>query len=229
MIGPIAEAGIPLDMIVHAATPDTGSSDLTLPFHERTCAGNGGNRGTAKQIGYASLLPTMRSPKSASSASASVPTRSSQRNVRRLADRKINLLAVSTSEIKVSALIAEAELEFAVRVLHSAFGLDPRREQHERRGLIAEPRAMHGPVGHPRLKELMHRGIEFLGCQVAIMGGAMSWISERTWSPRFPMPEGLESSPAAPWVRNCSTRKLRKPKRAPTGRSALTSSPCIPN
>jgi enoyl-[acyl-carrier protein] reductase II len=31
---------------------------------------------------------------------------------------------VSTSEIKVSALIAEAELDLAVRVLHSAFGLD---------------------------------------------------------------------------------------------------------
>lgn len=41
-----------------------------------------------------------------------------------LADRKINLLAVSASEIKVSALIAEQELELAVRVLHSAFGLD---------------------------------------------------------------------------------------------------------
>ncbi len=41
-----------------------------------------------------------------------------------LAERRINLLAVSTSEIKVSALIAEAELDLAVRVLHSAFGLD---------------------------------------------------------------------------------------------------------
>ena len=46
-------------------------------------------------------------------------------------------------------------------------------------GLIAEPRAVHASVGHARLKELMHRGTEFLGCDVAIMGGAMSWISER--------------------------------------------------
>ena len=46
-------------------------------------------------------------------------------------------------------------------------------------GLIAEPRAVHASVGHARLEELMHRGIEFLGCEVAIMGGAMSWISER--------------------------------------------------
>src|SRR6185503_10460566 len=46
-------------------------------------------------------------------------------------------------------------------------------------GLIAEPRAVHASVGHARLAELMHRGTEFLGCEVAILGGAMSWISER--------------------------------------------------
>jgi enoyl-[acyl-carrier protein] reductase II len=46
-------------------------------------------------------------------------------------------------------------------------------------GVIAEPRAVHQSVGHARLRELMHRGTEFLGCEVAIMGGAMSWISER--------------------------------------------------
>src|ERR687897_1944863 len=46
-------------------------------------------------------------------------------------------------------------------------------------GLIAEPRAVHQSVGDARLKELMHRGTEFLGCDVAIMGGAMSWVSER--------------------------------------------------
>jgi enoyl-[acyl-carrier protein] reductase II len=47
-------------------------------------------------------------------------------------------------------------------------------------GLIAEPRAMHAGVGHSRLAELMHRGTEFLGCDIAIMGGAMSWVSERS-------------------------------------------------
>ena len=34
-------------------------------------------------------------------------------------------------------------------------------------------------AGHKRLKQLMRRGTEFLGCDVAIMGGAMSWVSER--------------------------------------------------
>ena len=46
-------------------------------------------------------------------------------------------------------------------------------------GLIADPRPLQSSAGHERLKELMHRGTEFLGCDWAIMGGAMSWVSER--------------------------------------------------
>ncbi|HEU5286664.1 MAG TPA: nitronate monooxygenase [Sphingomicrobium sp.] len=45
-------------------------------------------------------------------------------------------------------------------------------------GLIPEARAVHQSVGHARLKQLMHRGTDFLGCDIAIMGGAMSWVSE---------------------------------------------------
>ena len=46
-------------------------------------------------------------------------------------------------------------------------------------GLIPEARAVHESVGYSRLKQLMHRGTEFLGCDIAILGGAMSWVSER--------------------------------------------------
>jgi aspartate kinase len=41
-----------------------------------------------------------------------------------LADKGINIQAISTSEIKVSVLIAEAYTELALRTLHSAYGLD---------------------------------------------------------------------------------------------------------
>ena len=43
---------------------------------------------------------------------------------RALADRGINIQAISTSESKVSVLIDEDETELAVRVLHTAYGLD---------------------------------------------------------------------------------------------------------
>ena len=41
-----------------------------------------------------------------------------------LADRGINIQAISTSEIKVSVLIDADETELAVRVLHTAYDLD---------------------------------------------------------------------------------------------------------
>ena len=43
---------------------------------------------------------------------------------RSLADRGINIQAITTSEIKVSVMIDEDETELAVRVLHTAYGLD---------------------------------------------------------------------------------------------------------
>ena len=41
-----------------------------------------------------------------------------------LADRGINIQVISTSEIKVSVLIASDYTELAVRALHTAYGLD---------------------------------------------------------------------------------------------------------
>jgi aspartate kinase len=41
-----------------------------------------------------------------------------------MAERSINVQAISTSEIKISVLIDEDETELAVRVLHTAYGLD---------------------------------------------------------------------------------------------------------
>ena len=47
---------------------------------------------------------------------------------RSLADRGINIQAISTSEIKVSVIIDEDETELAVRVLHTAYELDAKDE-----------------------------------------------------------------------------------------------------
>ncbi len=48
-----------------------------------------------------------------------------------LAERGINILAITTSEIKVSVLIPEEYMELAVRVLHTAYGLDAERDPLE--------------------------------------------------------------------------------------------------
>ena len=41
-----------------------------------------------------------------------------------LAEKNINVMAISTSEIKISVLIADEYTELALRALHTAFGLD---------------------------------------------------------------------------------------------------------
>jgi aspartate kinase len=46
-----------------------------------------------------------------------------------LAKHGINILMISTSEIKISVVIDEKYLELAVRTLHSAFELDAPSEQ----------------------------------------------------------------------------------------------------
>ena len=126
VIGPIAEAGIQVDMIVHAATPNTGSSDLTFTVPRASLAqAMAVIEDRNDEIGHDQLI---HDDAVAKVSIVGIGIRSNPQLAAKmfevLAERQINLLAVSTSEIKVSALIAEAELDLAVRVLHTAFGLD---------------------------------------------------------------------------------------------------------
>jgi aspartate kinase len=43
---------------------------------------------------------------------------------RTLSEEGINILMISTSEIKISVVVDEKYMELGVRVLHKAFGLD---------------------------------------------------------------------------------------------------------
>ena len=45
-----------------------------------------------------------------------------------LAERGINIQVISTSEIKISVLIAAEYTELAVRALHAAYGLEGERK-----------------------------------------------------------------------------------------------------
>jgi len=123
---PLAEAGISVDMIVHAATAGEGRSDLnfTVPRASLTQAVAVLERGK-EAMGFDGLLTDDAVAKVSI---VGVGIRSNPalaaRMFETLAERKINLLAVSASEIKVSALVAEEQMELAVRLLHSAFGLD---------------------------------------------------------------------------------------------------------
>jgi len=128
VLTPLAEAGIQFDMIVHAATPNTGASDLTFTVPRPSLAQAISVIEQRKvAVGYSDLV---QDPAVAKVSIVGVGIRSNPQLASKmfetLAERRINLLAVSASEIKVSALISEAELELAVRVLHTAFDLDDR-------------------------------------------------------------------------------------------------------
>jgi aspartate kinase len=125
-IGPLAEAAILVDMIVHAATPDSGASDLTFTVPRGSLAqAMAAIEKLRNQIGYDQMLTNNSVAKVSI---VGVGIRSNPQLAATmfgtLAERQINLLAVASSEIKVSVLIDEADLDLAVRVLHSAFGLD---------------------------------------------------------------------------------------------------------
>jgi len=126
VIRPLANAGIQVDMIVHAATPERGASDLTFTVPRASLAqAMAVVEGLKDQLGYGELV---HDDAVAKVSIVGVGIRSNPALAAQmfdtLAERRINLLAVSASEIKVSALIAEDELELAVRVLHTGFGLD---------------------------------------------------------------------------------------------------------
>jgi aspartate kinase len=130
IFGPLAEAGINVDMIVQNVAHATGSTDVTftVPRAELARALDVLEKAKAP-IGYESLVHTSKVSKISV---VGVGMRShagvAATMFETLGERRINILAITTSEIKVSVLIDEDFTELAVRVLHTAYGLDAPEE-----------------------------------------------------------------------------------------------------
>ena len=125
IFGPLSEAGINVDMIVQNISDD-GTTDMTftlsradLPRAQAKLAEH------QKAIGYSELLSD---PHVAKISVVGVGMRShagvAATMFKTLAAKSINIQVISTSEIKVSVLIAADYTELAVRALHTAYGLD---------------------------------------------------------------------------------------------------------
>jgi aspartate kinase len=126
IFGPLADANINVDMIIQNIAHDSGSTDVTftVPGAELARAIDTLEKGK-DVIGFSNL---MHDTKVAKISVVGVGMRShagvAATMFKALAQRGINVQAISTSEIKVSVLIDEDETELAVRVLHTAYGLD---------------------------------------------------------------------------------------------------------
>ncbi len=126
LFGPLADAGINVDMIVQNISPDGSSTDMTFTIGradlDRALVVLNNAR---DEIGFTELRPDN---KVAKVSVVGVGMRShagvALTMFRTLAAERINIQLITTSEIKVSVLIDEKYLELAVRALHTAYGLD---------------------------------------------------------------------------------------------------------
>src|SRR5262252_302541 len=126
IFGPLADDAINVDMIVQSASEDGRTADLTF-----TVARADLDRAVSvlekgrKRIGFAALKPD---PNVVKVSVIGIGMRShagvAKQMFQTLADKGINIQVISTSEIKVSVLIAAEYTELALRALHTAYGLD---------------------------------------------------------------------------------------------------------
>jgi aspartate kinase len=136
IFSPLADASINVDMIVQNVAHDTGVTDVTftVPKAELARALDMLEKERAT-IGYERVISDTNITKISV---VGVGMRShagvAAQMFKTLADRGINILAITTSEIKVSVLIHEEYTELAVRVLHTAYGLDAEEEAEEATG-----------------------------------------------------------------------------------------------
>jgi aspartate kinase len=125
IFGELSAQNINVDMIVQNIAAD-GTTDMTFTVGKADLPrARAALDSIQPQIGYAELLAD---PNVAKLSVVGVGMRShagvANTMFRALADKAINIQVISTSEIKVSVLIAAEYTELAVRALHTAYGLD---------------------------------------------------------------------------------------------------------
>ena len=126
IFGPLAEASINVDMIVQNVSEDGRSTDLTFTVGKADLDRVVKLLGEKKQsLGYERLVPDSNVVKvSVIGMGMRSHAGVAQKMFSTLAEKAINIQVISTSEIKVSVLIAEEYTELALRALHTAYGLD---------------------------------------------------------------------------------------------------------
>ncbi|MED5395472.1 MAG: aspartate kinase [Rhodospirillales bacterium] len=126
IFGPLANANINVDMIVQNVSADGTNTDLTFTVTENELERAVKTLEDSREaVGYSELLFDSNVVKvSVIGVGMRSHTGVAQRMFTTLAEKGINIQVISTSEIKVSVLVAEEYTELALRALHTAYGLD---------------------------------------------------------------------------------------------------------
>lgn len=123
---PLADASIVVDMIVQNVSADGKTTDITFTVPSADYARAMDVIEKRKdEIGY-QLLQGVQDVAKISAIGVGMRSHAgvAAKAFKALADRGINIRAITTSEIKFSVLIDVAYTELAVRTLHSLYGLD---------------------------------------------------------------------------------------------------------
>ncbi len=126
IFGPLSDAEINVDMIVQNVSEDGKATDLTFTIPKGDLKSAMRVVESRKsELGYAALVPD---PDVVKVSVIGVGMRShagiAKTMFETMAAKGINIQVISTSEIKISVLIAEEYTELALRALHTAYGLD---------------------------------------------------------------------------------------------------------
>ena len=126
IFGPLADANVNVDMIIQVVSDDAATTDITFTVPtadyersrqileaQRASLGMPDIQGASDVVKVSAIGVGMRSHAGVAS-----------RAFAALAEKGINIRAITTSEIKFSILIDSAYTELAVRTLHSLYGLD---------------------------------------------------------------------------------------------------------
>jgi len=126
IFGPLADAGVNVDMIVQNVAEDGKRTDLTFTVNRSELArAVKVLEDAATTIGYREITSDANVAKiSIIGIGMRAHPGVAQTMFRTLSEKGINIQVISTSEIKVSVLIAEEYVELAVRALHAAYELD---------------------------------------------------------------------------------------------------------
>jgi aspartate kinase len=126
IFGPLAEADISVDMIVQNVSADGETANITFTLARKDLRkALEVLTGVKDKVGFAEIT---HSADVAKVSVVGIGMRShagvASKMFKSLAEKGINIQAITTSEIKVSVLIDEAYTELAVRALHQAYGLE---------------------------------------------------------------------------------------------------------
>ncbi|MEJ6594846.1 aspartate kinase [Parasphingorhabdus sp.] len=126
IFAPLADAAINVDMIIQNVGREKGETDVTftVPSADLDQAMQV-LEGAKENIGFNRLIPDSNVAKiSVVGVGMKSHAGIAATMFKALAERGVNIQAITTSEIKVSVLIEEDYTELALRVLHTAYGLD---------------------------------------------------------------------------------------------------------